>query len=110
MNVFITIKRPVWRSASHAEAMRLLLEVYAYPIANKSVSDITADDVESTVRAGSQQDRTLRAIREVLNLAMSRDLITSNPADHRIMKYRLPNGRKLPTNFKSMDYHEPLPS
>jgi integrase len=101
---FLAIRQDVWRSQSHYGSIKLLLERYAAPLADMLVSDITPDHIEAAVRAAKQRPRTLGAIRCVFNLAMSRGYRTDNPADHRIMKERFPNGRKLPNNFKAMHF------
>jgi integrase len=76
------------------------------PLAHMSVGDITSDDIEATVRGAPQQKRLLRAIHGVFDLAISKGIRTDNPAEHRIMKYRLPNGRKLEAHHKAMPYAE----
>jgi integrase len=105
-HALIAILQPGWRSRSHHEAVNLLLLRYAAPLANKYIDEITADDVEACVRASPQQDRLLRAIREVFKLAISRGLRFDNPASHDIMKYRIRNGKKTTVNFKAMPYTE----
>src|SRR6516164_5154653 len=95
-----------WRSKAQVGAMHYLLEVCAAPLANKHVDEITSDDVEHVARATCQRDRTLRAIREVFNLAIARGYCISNPADHWIMKYRLPVTKNGAHHHTAMDYHD----
>jgi integrase len=85
--------------------MEMLLHEYAGALATKDVRTITADDVEAAVRKAPQRRRTLRAIRQVLYLAISRNLCTTNPADPNIMKYRLPIKQEEQPHA-AMDYTE----
>jgi integrase len=95
-----------WRSASHIGAIKMLLLKYAASLANKFVDEITADDVEAAVRKAPQRKRTLRAIWQVFNLAISKGRCMSNPADARIMKCRFPVSRNGTRHHKAADYTE----
>jgi hypothetical protein len=80
-NAYITVKRPGWRSESHYNKTRFLLDTYASSLATKAVSTITPDDVEASVRllwnrAPAQGKRALGAIRQVLDYAI-RDQLRS---------------------------------
>jgi integrase len=92
-----------WRSRSHYEAVCYLLET---SLATKDIREITPDDVESAVISASQRDRRLRTIRGVFDFAISRGIRMDNPADHKIMRYRLPNGRKSTAHYRAMPYEE----
>jgi hypothetical protein len=108
-NAYITVKQPGWRSESHYNKFRCLLNTYASSLATKHVSTITANDVEAAVRplwnrAPSQGKRALMAIRQVFDYAIAMGHCSiNNPADWRIMKYRFPNGART-RHFTVMDY------
>jgi integrase len=107
-SAFIAFKQSEWRSKKHCETMRLLLNTYARSLATKHIAEITPDDVAAAVRDTKQRDRTLRAVRQVFDLALGRELCVTNPADKRFMKHRLAG---LPNDagerhFESMPYSE----
>jgi hypothetical protein len=108
-DAYIAVKRPGWRSESHSNKFRRLLNTYASSLATKHVSTITADDVEAAVRplwdrAPSQGKRALMAIRQVFDYVIAKGhRIATNPADWRIMKYRFPNGYRG-SHYTAMDY------
>jgi integrase len=103
-NAYITHKQQEWRGQNTYADKRLLLQTYASPLATKYITDITSDDVASAVRNAKQRDRTVDAIRQVFDFAMGRGFCTSNPADRRFMKWRLPNAKTTTQHFKAMDY------
>jgi integrase len=105
-NAYIAIKKEGWRSESHFHSMRLLLQTYGSPLATKHVNSISSDDIEFTVRGLRQWKRTLEAIRQVFNLAISKSYCTSNPADWQIMKYRFHSARQQGAHYTAMPYAE----
>jgi integrase len=105
---YIAVKQPGWRAKSTSDEMRLLLETHARSLAAKTISTITANDIELAVkdlwsRAPVQGGRTLSAIRRVFDYAIAHGHCTTNPAEWRLMKHRFPkrNGSKHHT---AMDY------
>jgi Arm DNA-binding domain len=111
VSAFIAVKQPGWRSASHWETMRRLLNDHASRLAAKSVSTMTADDIEAAVRplwcrSPDLGKRTLSAISQVFDYAVSKGHCVINPADWRRMKYRFPNHRAVVKHFTAMDYTE----
>jgi integrase len=108
-DAYIAIKQPGWRSQSHFNKFRFLLNTYASSFATKHLSTITSDDVEAAIRplwdrAPSQGKRALMAIRQVFDYAIAMGRLSgNNPADWRIMKYRFPNGAQE-RNYTAMDY------
>ena len=109
-SAFIAIKQQEWRSESHYATMQFLLQTYASSLATKHISTITPDDVEAAIagtwqRSRTQGRRTLAAIGQVFELAISKGFCTSNPADWRIMRRRFPKvGRSQ--HYKAMDFKD----
>jgi integrase len=104
-NAFISIKQQEIRSYT---TIRFLLQTYASSLATKHLSSITPDDIESTLRpiwarSRTQGKRTLSAIYQVFELAISKGFCTANPADWRIMKRRFPKVGKS-QHYSAMDY------
>lgn len=113
-SAYIAIKQPGWRSQSHWNTMRLLLNTYARPLAIKFVSTITADDIEAALRplwnrSAVQGRRTLYAIQQVFDYAEAKGLCMHNPADWKRMKHRFPSRANGVKHFTAMDYeHIPV--
>jgi integrase len=109
VTAFLGLKESEWRTQKHGEDIRRLLTNHAGPLATKSVSSITADDIEAALRplwtrSSDQGKRTLSAIGRVFDYAMAHGHCVANPADWRRMKYRFPNHRAAVKHFAAMDY------
>ena len=100
-----------WRSAGHANAIRLQLQVHAQALGRLPVASITANDVEAAIRplwnrAPVQGRRTLAAIAKVFGLARSKGLRPDNPAEWKdIQQHRFArsNGSK---HYAAFDYEQ----
>ena len=108
-NAFVTAKAPGWRSAKHAHTMRKLLLNHAGPLTGKSIKAITIDDIDAALRplllrTPDQFKRTLSAISQVFDFAISHNHCDTNPADWRRLKYRFPNHRPKVKHYTAMDY------
>ena len=107
-NAFIAVKRPGWRSESHWKAMQLLLNRHARSLTTKRVATISSVDIEFVVRPlwdclPSQSKRTLTAISQVFDYAVSMGYCENNPADWKLMKHRFSN-QSPGSHFIAMDY------
>ena len=107
-NAYIAIKQPGWRSESHWKTMQLLLNRHARSLATKQVATISSVDIELAVRPlwnclPSQSKRTLTAISQVFDYAVSMGYRENNPADWKLMKHRFSN-QSPGSHFTAMDY------
>ena len=106
---YIATHEAGWRSAGHARAIRLQLQVHAQALGRLPVASITVNDVEAAVRplwnrAPVQGRRTLAAVAKVFGLARSKGLRPDNPAEWKdLQQYRFAraNGSR---HYAAFDY------